>query len=242
MTDFEDLATPESLITLDAVNNLNRIIDTIRELEANDYWQPVDFTGTTSNPPIQSELDGILDTPASYNANMVALVKDTTNDRNWLVFGDQVDWYSVRVWNDDDPTIGARVFHNVNQSTTTAVAKILNFNSETYDFGGFHDNSTNNTRLTIPENGIYNVGWGITWGFSGGGSRRVFILLNGSTIINLITEVPQTTSNHSMSSSFEYLFSTDDYVEIQVIQNSGAGLDVVRGADYSPLFTISRIL
>ncbi len=99
MTEFEDLATPDTLITLDAIENLNRLIDRVRSLESNDYWQPVEFVGVTSDPPTQGEMDAILGTPESYNANMVALVKDTLNNRDWFVFGDAggSTWYPVLI-------------------------------------------------------------------------------------------------------------------------------------------------
>jgi len=96
MSEFEDLSTPETMITRDAIENLNEIIGRLRALENNDYWQPVEFVGVTSDPPTQAELDGILGTPESYNANMIALVKDAVNGREWVVFGDNTGstWFS----------------------------------------------------------------------------------------------------------------------------------------------------
>jgi hypothetical protein len=48
---------------------------------------------------------------------------------------------------------GARVSHNANQTITSGLTTDLNFNGEIFDFGGLHDNTTNNQRLTIPADG-----------------------------------------------------------------------------------------
>ena len=91
----------EQIIERESVRSFEKLIGRVRNLEDNDYYRPVSFTGTTSNPPTQVELDGILGTPSSYNSEIVALVRDTTNDRNWLCFGDTVsnDWYFIAVDN-----------------------------------------------------------------------------------------------------------------------------------------------
>jgi hypothetical protein len=47
--------------------------------------------------------------------------------------------------------IGALVYPSSNQSlSSSSVQETLVFNTESYDVGDFHDNSTNNSRFTIP--------------------------------------------------------------------------------------------
>jgi hypothetical protein len=47
-------------------------------------------------------------------------------------------------------SLGCHVYHNADQTITNATLTAINFNSERFDTDAFHDNSTNNTRLTIP--------------------------------------------------------------------------------------------
>lgn len=45
---------------------------------------------------------------------------------------------------------GCRAYHNATQNGTNAEWTTLAFNSEDFDDGGWHDNATNNDRLTVP--------------------------------------------------------------------------------------------
>jgi len=42
------------------------------------------------------------------------------------------------------------VYRTATQNLTQNVSNISNFNQESFDSDGFHDNSTNNSRITIP--------------------------------------------------------------------------------------------
>ena len=45
---------------------------------------------------------------------------------------------------------GCRVYKSANQTVANGNNDVLTFNSEVYDTDGFHDTSTNNSRITIP--------------------------------------------------------------------------------------------
>lgn len=104
------MSTPEELINSLAEKQIALQNQKVRALESNDYYRPVDATGVTSDPPTQGELDSILGTPASYKTNVVALVRDTTNSRNWIVFGetDTNDWYAIKSSTGDAETAYGR--------------------------------------------------------------------------------------------------------------------------------------
>src|SRR6266498_153432 len=77
----------------------------------------------------------------------------------------------------------ARVYHNVAQTTTTAIALALAFNSERFDTDTIHDTLTNNTRLTCKTAGVYEIGGGVEFAANATGVRSLQIRLNGTTAI-----------------------------------------------------------
>lgn len=109
------------LIGQEAISNLERLINKVASLESNDYYRPVQRTGATSNPPSQAEITALFGTPASFNSEMVGLLKDTTNGRSWIVFGDRVSWYYVRAYN-----TGSFFVPFVNETTITTTAAFVN--------------------------------------------------------------------------------------------------------------------
>ncbi len=124
---------------------------------------------------------------------------------------------------------------SVGNNTLTAVA----FTAEDYDTDSMHDNSTFNTRLTIPS--ITGVTTGL-WSFSALGYTDVTtgrtdaeIRLNGSTIIALDLRAAATGATGFCLGS-DYVFSAADYIELLVRTTGGSG-NVVFDAP-SPTFAI----
>lgn len=87
----------EELIERQSVEQFERLLKRVGSLESNDYFRPTVGTGVTSNPPSQAEITAILGSPASFNSEMVGLLKDTINNREWFVISDKVLWYFIRV-------------------------------------------------------------------------------------------------------------------------------------------------
>ena len=58
-----------------------------------------------------------------------------------------------------------RVGKSADQTIANSSSTIVSWNQESFDVGDLHDNSTNNSRLTIPadEAGVYMVGVSIPW-------------------------------------------------------------------------------
>ena len=82
---------------------------------------------------------------------------------------------------------------------TTYYALVMN--AENFDTDSFHDNSTNNTRITIPsgKGGKYqiNVQAGIESGSSSPGSFRMFFRINGSGTFDSVSNSQINMSNNS---------------------------------------------
>jgi hypothetical protein len=112
------------------------------------------------------------------------------------------------------------------QSVPNATYTALTFDSELYDTNGFHNNSTNNTRITIPSGkaGYYEVAFANPLGANTTGDRIYHIYKNGSLI-----------SEHGGTPSAVYpvhegkqnlLLAAGDYLELYFYQASGSSMNI----------------
>jgi hypothetical protein len=139
--------------------------------------------------------------------------------------------------------VGAQVTNTSAQSISNGTYTALNFQSEVYDTDGFHDNSVNNTRLTIPtgKGGKYLLTCQANFASNSSGFRAIAIMKNGSA-----SQIAYANSNPISGSSFTYAFScvvsavATDYFEMNVYQSSGGSLNVNSGSD-STRFDISYL-
>jgi len=122
---------------------------------------------------------------------------------------------------------GARVYSSTGQNIADATSTALNFNSERYDTDDYHDAVTNNTRLTIPVAGVYDVGADVRWEAYAGGIRRLTIRLNDSqTIVGVDMTDNGTDLVELQHVNTIYDFLADDYVEVVVYQDAGTSLNL----------------
>lgn len=140
----------------------------------------------------------------------------------------------------------ARVHHSVNQSITNATNTILAFNSERYDTCAGaadtqHDTATNNSRLTCRYAGKYSIKACVQYAVNATGERRLFLRLNGTTIIAGENKDANTGGAGTiMNIACDYDLAVNDYVEVMVHQTSGGALNVEVAANYSPEFMWHR--
>lgn len=85
----------------------------------------------------------------------------------------------------------AKVYKSTTQNFSNGSAADIAWNAEETDPYGWHDNSTNNTRITVGANGWYKPTVGIHWTKDSGGDETIFhmtvkIQLNGSDTANQI--------------------------------------------------------
>lgn len=128
-----------------------------------------------------------------------------------------------------------RATPTANQTIATGTDEVLDFGAETYDTGALHDNSTNNTRITIPTGGNIGV-WlftaSVAWTANGTGLRLIYVKKNGTTILgtNVIPAVAGGGAGGSPVHSvmvFDDAPSVGDYYEAFVAQTSGGNLDTL---------------
>ncbi len=145
----------------------------------------------------------------------------------------------------DGPDEACRVFHDANQSILSGVQTVLAFNSERFDTDAMHDNVTNNSRITINTAGKYIVACQIRWAVAATADMRLLtITLNGvTTIANLPTgiEVYSNVIQYAQALTTMHDFAAGDFLEAEVLQDSGGALNVTSQAQSSPEFWAHRL-
>jgi len=134
------------------------------------------------------------------------------------------------------PTFVGCSLQKATQSLTSGTYTAISFNVETNDSDGFHDNTTNNSRVTIPAGkaGRYLLIATLNYDQSNGvGGRYVGFAVNGTlvtdTAIGLGTGgVPAATIFLTYSAIIN--LSVADYVECYGKQTSGGALSVIGNA------------
>lgn len=122
-------------------------------------------------------------------------------------------------------------------ATTTSISNAtytaFTCDTEDYDTDGFHDNSTNNSRITIPsgKGGYYQISGKIAFAANSSGIRVAGIYKNGSLVGGFTTP-----SISGSSINYPFLVTMNlavgDYVELYVYQDSGGALNLFSG--YTP--------
>lgn len=130
--------------------------------------------------------------------------------------------------------VGAKVYRTSDQTITNNTFEAIAFDNETFDSDGFHDNATNNTRITIPagKGGKYRVRAAATWNGNATGKREITIRKNGSGVAYRAA-----TPNASYVTSElieELVLVATDYLEVFVRQDSGGSLTVTSGGIGDP--------
>jgi hypothetical protein len=115
------------------------------------------------------------------------------------------------------------------QSLTNNTESAVTFNSEVFDTDGFHDNSTNNSRITIPSGkaGKYLLTAQISFAANATGARVVKFKKNGSDFMlgNVIAAAPATDFTVINNSTLVNA-SVGDYFEVFALQSSGGSLNL----------------
>lgn len=124
------------------------------------------------------------------------------------------------------------------QSIANGTVTVLNFDAENWDTDGMHDNSTNNSRITAKTAGKYAVMMNAVFAGNDTGGRQILLRLNGTTALGSVLMA----NNGLGEDQNMYLFATDlavnDYLEMQVWQNSGGNLNV---GPQGTFFTVAKV-
>jgi hypothetical protein len=114
-------------------------------------------------------------------------------------------------------------------TTTTGAGVIVPFDTERFDTDGFHNNSTNNSRLTVPSGkaGKYWISFAASWGSNTNGDRAVSVRKNGSTYLCTASIRAATGSSGTTAYAQTILdLTVGDYIEMDAFQSSNGNLDL----------------
>ena len=137
---------------------------------------------------------------------------------------------------------GAYVYKSTTQAIANNTEVAVTFDSEITDTDGYHDNVTNNTRLTIPAGlgGSYAVTGTIAYTGNATGVRYVVIKKNGNIFYYTVLNNAGTVECIFQATQVIPL-AAGDYVEMFAIQVSGGSLDIKGAFTYFTNFSCSLI-
>jgi hypothetical protein len=126
-------------------------------------------------------------------------------------------------------------YKSANGSLASANWDALSLTAESYDSHAAHDNSTNNTRVSFPETGLYAIKANITFDVNTNGIRGLNIrkgaagVQTAGTDLIMLTPDANGTSQTRVTASVDHQATAGEYAEIFAYQNSGGGLSVLGG-------------
>ena len=115
------------------------------------------------------------------------------------------------------------------QSISTATATAVTFNAEVFDTDAFHNNSTNNTRFTVPagKGGYYLINGSVSFLGNATGLRAAYVYKNGA--VSTYTSQMATAgsaANTILNFNQTIKLVATDYVELFAYQSSGGNLNL----------------
>jgi len=130
--------------------------------------------------------------------------------------------------------VGCSVYASAAVSTTNNTATIIGANSENYDTSGFHDNTTNNSRITIPagKGGYYKISTYMNCQTAG--YAYVILYKNGSAVAlgtdngQFVGIVSTYGSTGRINGTFDIALAAGDYVQIAVQTDAATGNNVTK--------------
>ena len=180
------------------------------------------YVADTQNTVIDAEGDLLVGDAAdavqrlAIGSNAQVLTVDTTVDG-------KIKWATPA--GGSSTFVGCSLYESSSQSIPNATYTYRNFNLELFDTDGFHDNSTNNSRITIPSGkaGYYLVAFAQPFATNTTGDRIFHIHKNGT----LVSEHGGTPSAvyPVLEGSQVLNLAVADYLELRVYQASGGSLN-----------------
>ena len=138
--------------------------------------------------------------------------------------------------------VGCFIYGTSSPSIANATVTTVSFGAENFDSDGFHDNTTNNSRITIPtgKGGKYLVVAQQAWAANLTGLRQLRILKNGTAV--QISQLNNNASNTvDLQNNISYILSlaAADYIEMAVYQNTGGNLTLSNSNDNETFLSIT---
>jgi hypothetical protein len=145
---------------------------------------------------------------------------------------DGVEWAAIPV----AQFVGASAYRTVSQNLSNATETALTFDAENYDTHSFHDNSTNNTRMTVPagQAGRYLITAQTVFTNNATGQRIVYVYVNSTLTTFTGPAIGGSASiDLGLTTSYVANLAVGDIVEVRGYQNSGGTLAVFGNSNRS---------
>ena len=128
--------------------------------------------------------------------------------------------------------VGCSLYKSANQSITTGTDTTVTFNTESYDTDGFHDNTTNSERITIPtgKGGKYLITAKTTYASNTTGIRGIYLYKNAAVFLTYNVQ-PAFTGECNTLLSYVVSLTAGDYIYFQTYQTSGGALNLNGGLE-----------
>lgn len=125
------------------------------------------------------------------------------------------------------PFHGCKAYSDTTQSINSATMTAATLNQEEYDTDSFHDNVTNNTRMTIPTGmgGYYRL-TGYALSASTSGSCIIQFFKNGTTTLRSQAIVPAGANGAGLINTTVTNLSAADYVEMRVYHTAAGASNI----------------
>lgn len=131
--------------------------------------------------------------------------------------------------------VGCSLYKSADQSLSNATTTVITWDLEHYDTNSFHDNATNNSRITIPVGygGKYSIQVQLNWNTNATSYREARVRLNGSTLLNYVQAQAASSGGTANILTTVKALAAGDYIEIQGEQGSGGALGVTGVNSYA---------
>lgn len=211
-----------TIAAADATNpRIDLIVARVRDASysgVTNAWAIEAVTGTPAATPVApaTPANSYVLAQISVPANATAITNSQITDRR-----------SSLIVGGNPP--GCIVHRQTAQGISHATMTAIQFNSpDIRDTHGFHDPSSNNTRMTVPAGlgGLYLAGANVGFSGNGTGSRITRLLKNGTTVIgSLDGPAPSADVTSFQCVTVPVLLVPGDYLEVVVYQTSGGILN-----------------
>lgn len=232
---FASAAARDAAVTSPQEGNFAYLKDTnVTTYYTGSAWANLDTTGMTN--PMTTTGDTIYSSSGSTPARLGI----GSTGQVLTVAGGVPTWAAPA----SSSFIGVRLTKSANQSISNSTATAISFNGEDYDTNSFHDNSTNNTRITIPsgQGGYYLVYGNCGWGINATGRREFSLRKNGGTPA-LADGGTGPTSGAYVSNIFSIVVNllAADYIELFAFQTTGGAFDVESTTSLGTTFGVVKL-
>ena len=140
-----------------------------------------------------------------------------------------------------------RATNSANQTIPDSTPTVISLDSEGFDTFNLHDAATNNSRLTAPITGVYQVNGRVRWASGTAGPRQLRVEKNlglplGKTIA-VTRETASATDDLTQNVSTISLLAAGDYLELRVTQqnSTAASVDTIAETHVAPELSMAWI-